>query len=155
PVLIEVQENLSMTTSHRDTAQRLLPRLTYDDAPAAIEFLCRAFGFEERARFAPGGKVVYAEMALDGQVVFAVGTSHESVLSPRRLDGSSVELFCYVDDVDTHFERAKASGASIVSPLEDKFWGDRSYAAVDCEGHRWTFRTIKKEVPLRDSKPIR
>jgi uncharacterized glyoxalase superfamily protein PhnB len=45
-----------MVMSPPENTQRLMPRLSYMDAPTAIEFLCRAFGFEETARFAPGGK---------------------------------------------------------------------------------------------------
>jgi uncharacterized glyoxalase superfamily protein PhnB len=143
-----------MATSFRPhNTQRLLPRLVYDDPPAAIEFLCRAFGFEETARFAPGGKVVYAEIAFDGETVFAVGSSHGDVRSPRELGGIPIELFCYVDDVDEHWRRARAAGATILSAPEDKFWGDRSYAALDREGYRWTFRKVVQHVPLPDSKP--
>jgi len=60
---------------------------------------------------------------------------------------------CYVDDVDSHYAKARAEGATILSPPEDKFWGDRSYAALDCEGYHWTFRKIIRIVPLPDSKP--
>lgn len=136
-----------------ENTQRLMPRLAYLDAAAAIEFLCRAFGFEETGRFAPGGKVVYSEIALNGETLFAVGSSHEGVRSPRETGGLSIELFCYVDDVDRHYEQAKAAGATILSPPEDRFWGDRSYDVLDCEGYRWRFRKIVKNVHLPDSKP--
>jgi uncharacterized glyoxalase superfamily protein PhnB len=144
-----------MVTSPPQNSARLVPRLVYLDAPAAIEFLCRAFGFEESGRFAPGGNVIYSEMTLNGQVLFAIGSLHESVRSPKELGGVSMDLFCYVDDVDAHHARAAAAGATILSPPEDKFWGDRSYAATDPEGYRWTFRKIVREVQLPDSKPAR
>ena len=67
-----------MVKSHPENTQRLMPRLAYDDAPAAIEFLCRAFGFEENARFAPRGKVIYSEIALQGETLFAIGSSYEA-----------------------------------------------------------------------------
>jgi len=136
-----------------ENRQRLMPRLAYIDAPAAIEFLCRVFGFEETGRFAPGGKVVYSEIALNGETLFAIASSHEGAKSPQELGGLSIELFCYVDDVDRHYAQARAAGATILSALEDKFWGDRSYGAIDCEGYRWTFRKIVKNVHLPDSKP--
>jgi uncharacterized glyoxalase superfamily protein PhnB len=142
-----------MIKSPPENTQRLLPRLAYVDAPAAIEFLCRAFGFEETGRFAPDGKVVYSEMALNGETLFAIGSSHEGVRSPQELRGVPMELFCYVDDVDSHYAQARDAGATIAGPPEDKFWGDRSYAALDCEGYRWIFRKIVKEVQLPDSKP--
>jgi uncharacterized glyoxalase superfamily protein PhnB len=52
-----------------------------------------------------------------------------------------------------HYAQANAAGATILSPPEDKFWGDRSYNVIDCEGYRWTFRKIAKNVRLPDSKP--
>ncbi len=142
-----------MVKSPPENTQRLMPRLAYDDAPAAIEFLCRAFGFQETARFAPRGKVIYSEIALQGETLFAIGYSPEAGPSPRQPGGLSIQLFCYVDDVDSHYSTARAEGATILSPPEDKFWGDRSYDALDCEGYRWTFRKIIKNVPLPDSKP--
>lgn len=135
--------------------QRLIPRLAYEDPSAAIAFLCRAFGFEETSRFAPGGKVIYSEIAQGSEVIFAVGSAHDGVQSPQALGGLSIELFCYVDDVDAHYLRATSAGATILSPPEDKFWGDRSYAVLDCEGYRWTFRKVVKDVSLPDSKPTR
>ena len=40
--------------------QRVIPYLAYADAPAAIDFLCRAFGFEERFRVPmPDGRVAH------------------------------------------------------------------------------------------------
>ncbi len=133
--------------------QPLLPRLAYSDAPAAIAFLSRTFGFVETGRFAQGGRVIYSELALCDVTLFAIGSSHASAKSPRELGGSCVELFCYVDDVDRHYEVARAAGATIESPPEDKFWGDRSYSAIDPEGYRWTFRKIVKIVNLPDSRP--
>lgn len=142
-----------MVKSPPENTQRLIPRLTYDDAPAAIEFLCRAFGFEETGRFAPRDKVIYSEIALQGETLFAIASSNETTQSPRQLGGVSLQLFCYVDDVDSHYATASAEGATISGPPEDKFWGDRSYDALDCEGYRWTFRKIVKQVSLPDSKP--
>lgn len=141
-----------MVKSPPENTQRLMPRLAYDDAAAAIDFLCRAFGFEETGRFAPGGKIVQSEIALQGETLFAVGSSYEGAKSPRQLGGLSVELFCYVDDVDRHYSTAKAAGATILDPPEDKFWGNRRYSALDCEGYRWSFQKHIKDVPLPDSK---
>ncbi|SRR6266540_691923 len=142
-----------MVMSPPENTQRLMPRLLYTDAPAAIEFLCRAFGFEETARFAPGNKVIYSEIALNGETLFAVASSHEGAQSPRELGGLSIQLFCYVDDPDGHCAQARAAGATILGPPADKFWGDRSYDALGCEGYHWTFRKIVKNVSLPDSKP--
>ena len=47
----------------------------------------------------------------------------------------------YVDDVDAHFERARAAGAEIVQEPADQEYGDRRYDAKDPEGHFWSFAT--------------
>ena len=52
----------------------------------------------------------------------------------------------YVDDVDAHFERAKGSGATILSEPEDTPYGDRNYRVEDLEGHRWMFAQHVRDV---------
>ena len=55
-----------------------------------------------------------------------------------------------VADVDAHYERAVAAEARIADGLRDQFWGERSYEALDLEGHRWTFRQRMREVPMSE-----
>ena len=132
----------------------------YDDAPAAIEWLCAAFGFEVRINVpGPDGKVMHCElMHRDGLVMIAsVGAremSREDVaaaVSPRSLDGRVTQIQCVrVDDVDAHCERARAAGAPIlVEPLTDdygpEFGAHRSYLSRDPEGHCWWFLEVVRE----------
>jgi uncharacterized glyoxalase superfamily protein PhnB len=59
-----------------------------------------------------------------GRGLFNVTTAGEA----RRQDAgatSGIVMKVYVDDVATHFSRAKAEGVKIVSGLEDGFWGGR------------------------------
>ncbi len=126
--------------------------VSYEDVAAAIEWLGDAFGFrEEGERFTDEeGRVTHAQLNLDGAVVM-IGWPGPDYRSPahhareceqaRRwlsppwvVDGVHVS----VDDVDRHFERAKAAGASILRELEDLPFG-RLYSAADLEGHRWMF----------------
>lgn len=53
---------------------------------------------------------------------------------PWIIDG----VLVYVDDLDAHYEQAKAAGARILSEIEDGPPG-RRYRAEDLEGHRWFF----------------
>ena len=62
-------------------------------------------------------------------------------------------MLCYVDDVDAHYEQAKAAGAQIVAEPEDKYYGDRMYSAADPEGHQWFFATHIRDVPLEEMMP--
>ena len=126
--------------------------VSYEDVAAAIEWLGDAFGFrEEGQRFTDEeDRVTHAQLELDGAVVMIgwPGPDYRSpahhaqeceqarrwLLSPWVVDGVHVS----VDDVDRHFERAKAAGASILRELEDLPFG-RLYSAADLEGHRWMF----------------
>jgi PhnB protein len=122
--------------------------LPYADAAAAIAFLCRAFGFEERFRFdMPDGRVGHAELALGDDVVMVASVWREGGLaSPLELPALHAQLYCRVDDVDAHFARARTAGATLVGAPEDQEHGMRTYRALDPEGHRWVFAG-----PLRGS----
>ena len=88
--------------------QRGIPYLVYSDAPAAIEFLTEAFGFEERYRFpTPDGRVGHAELGY-GDSVLMLASVFEDMdnASPRDLPAHHGSVHCYVDDVDAHCARA-------------------------------------------------
>lgn len=120
----------------------ITPYLMYEDAAAAMDFLSRAFGFREVLRsLAPDdGRIWHAEMELDGGRIY-LGQPGGSYRSPASLGAATVAVHAYVDDVDAHYERAKAAGAEIEAEPEDRDYGDRRYHAVDPEGHFWMFGT--------------
>jgi len=125
---------------------RLTPYLYYQDAQAAVDFLTKAFGFEERFIMRDaGGGVGHAEVQLADAVVM-LGTPGPDYRNPKQLGGATQGVYIYVDDVDQHCKVAQAAGATIVAPPEDKFYGDRSYTAEDPEGHQWFFGTHVRDV---------
>lgn len=89
--------------------QRIIPYLAYEDAPAAIDFLRNAFGFEERSRMAmKDGRIGHAEMALEDSVLYLASLWKEvGNMSPKDLPGIHCQLYVQVDDVDAHFRRAR------------------------------------------------
>lgn len=132
--------------------QRLTPFLGYEDAAAAIDWLCAAFGAVENrdARYMDGDVVTHAELDLESSKIFL--STPQGYVSPRRhretceteramhdnpwvIDG----LFVEVDDVDAHHARAAKHGATIVRGLDEPGTGFRLYTAEDLEGHRWMF----------------
>src|SRR5215467_13299999 len=121
--------------------QRVIPMLAYADAPAAIDFLCSAFGFEERFRMdMPDGRIGHAEVALDGHIVMlATEWTAAGMASPQNLAGVHSQLYCEVHDVDAHYEKARQAGAVVIAEPQDQPYGSRTYRAVDPEGHRWIF----------------
>jgi PhnB protein len=119
---------------------RIAPYLLYEDGAAAIDFLTKAFGFEEVMRMDEDGLVNHAEVRLGDDSVM-LGYPGADYVNPRKSGYSSALVHVYVDDVDAHFEQAKAAGAEIVMEPADQEYGDRRYDAKDPEGHAWSFAT--------------
>jgi hypothetical protein len=67
------------------------------------------------------------------------GPEHHEIFSPAEVGSTTSMVNVYVEEIDAHCARAVAEGARIVMGLEDMFWGDRRYEALDPDGHRWHF----------------
>ena len=121
--------------------QRIIPYLAYEDAPAALDFLRDAFGFTESFRLAmDDGRIGHAEVALGDSVLYLASLWKEvGNMSPKDLPGIHCQLYCRVDDVDAHFRRARDHGATVINEPSDQGHGERTYRAMDLEGHRWIF----------------
>lgn len=135
----------------RSTSPDVIPMLDYEDGPAALDWLAAAFGFQEVERWLDEqGRLSHGEMLTgNGRIMLATPTlAYESpkhhrehcaqaqawAETPWVIDG----VLVYVDDVEHHYARAKAAGATILTELEPGFPGHR-YRAEDLEGHRWMF----------------
>jgi uncharacterized glyoxalase superfamily protein PhnB len=132
---------------------RLSASIFYDEAAAAIDWLCRAFGFDVRLRVeGDGGRIEHSELTY-GEGLIMVGQAgprpdrpeRKFPASPRSVGGANTQsVMLFVDDVDAHCARARAAGARIfeepaVHDYGADYWADRSYGAVDPEGHHWWF----------------
>jgi uncharacterized glyoxalase superfamily protein PhnB len=145
-----------MPKSPPDGMPTVTPYLYYDDVAAAIDWLGKAFGMRKRmAMPGPGGAILHAEIEIgrDGLVMLGPPSAEHSGKSPRDLPALNQHLYVYVQDVEAHSARARAAGAKILNEPTEMFWGDKIYAALDCEGHRWTFAQQVREVKLEDLKP--
>jgi uncharacterized glyoxalase superfamily protein PhnB len=133
----------------------MIPFLFYDDVAHALDWLGQAFGFEQRTVMeGPDGKIMHAEMELkDAVIMMGPTTDEQGQSSPQNLPAVNQSLYMYVDDVDGHFQQAKAAGAKIMLEPSDMFWGDRMYYAQDCEGHHWNFAQHVQDVAPEDMKP--
>jgi uncharacterized glyoxalase superfamily protein PhnB len=122
----------------------IFPCLRYEDAPAAIDWLVRAFGFETQMIVpGPDGTIAHAQLKL-GPGVIMLGSAREDSLgmkSPRELGGVNQSIYIYLPEVDAHYQRARDAGAEIVMELEDTDYGSRDYTARDLEGNLWHFGT--------------
>jgi uncharacterized glyoxalase superfamily protein PhnB len=133
----------------------IFPGLRYEDAPAAIEWLVNAFGFEKQMIVpGPDGTVAHAQLKF-GPGVIMLGSATDDALgmkSPRQLGGVTQAAYIYFADLDAHYKRSKAAGAEIVIDLHDTNYGSREYYARDPEGHLWHFGTYLPEDPVSDTK---
>lgn len=129
------------------------PYLVVDDAAAAIAFYRKAFGAEEVLRFEHDGRIGHAEIRIgNSHVMLSDEWPDWGYRSAKAIGASPVGLMIYVDDVDTVFEQAVAAGATVRSPVQDQFYGDRTGNLTDPFGHQWTVGTHKEDVPVDEMK---
>jgi PhnB protein len=126
----------------------ITPYIVVDDASRAIEFYRDAFGADENVRMpGPDGKIAHAELQIgDSKLMLSDPFEHSNVRPPSERGGPTASIFLYVDDCDAIFEQAKTAGASVVSELEDMFWGDRFGTLSDPFGHVWSIATHKEDL---------
>jgi uncharacterized glyoxalase superfamily protein PhnB len=132
--------------------------LHYRNPKAALAWLERVFGLETTMAIdgppeAP--EMCHYEMAIGGRGRVMVGAEWtEFAKSPASVgDANTQRLHVQLDsDVDAHHAHALAEGAEIEKAPEDQFYGDRSYIAVDLEGHRWTFSTKVRDVSREEAE---
>ena len=131
-----------------DGYHTLTPYLIVKGGAEALDFYKRAFGAveEERIQHADG-KVGHAEITI-GNSRLMLADEHPEVgaLSPTTVGGTPVSLHLYVEDVDTLVTRAVAAGATVIRPVADQFYGDRSGTFEDPFGHKWTVSTHVEDV---------
>lgn len=137
---------------------RISTSIFYLDPAAAIDWLCAAFGFEVRTRIEGAeGRIEHSQLTFGEGMIMVGGAGpayrdrlpddswKHALVSPQEVGGHTTQTLClYVDDVDAHCEEARAAGARIAVEPEttdygEDYWQDRTYAAVDLEGHAWWF----------------
>jgi len=123
----------------------IIPGLRYRNAPAAVEWLCKAFGFEKHVVVpGPNNTVAHAQLTF-GSGMIMLGSVRENDLrftleQPDQISGAETQFpYVVVPDCDAHYTRAKAAGAQIVVDIHDEGHGGRGYACRDLEGHLWYF----------------
>ena len=118
------------------------PTLTYEDAAAAVDFLCTAFGFErQEVMEGPDGRIAHAELRF-GDGIVMLGSRREDDLAT----GGPQTVYVALTDTDAHHARAAEAGAEIVRAPFDTDYGSRDYAAKDPEGSIWAFGTYRPEA---------
>jgi PhnB protein len=124
------------------------PFMIIGDAAAAIEFYKKAFGAVELYRMpTPDGKIAHAEIKIgDSPFMIAEEAPDRGYLGAKALGGTPISILLYVEDVDAMAEQAIAAGATLVKPVRDEFYGDRTGSFADPFGHQWHIATHKEDV---------
>ncbi|HEY0182703.1 MAG TPA: VOC family protein [Rhodopila sp.] len=142
-----------MSVSHIPSGSRsLTPYLIIDGAARALAWYADAFGASELMRLpTPDGKIGHAEIEIGGsRVMLADESPSHGAKAPRAFGGSPVSLHLYVADADAVMAKAAAAGATVKSPLENKFYGDRLGTLLDPFGHTWHVATHIEDVAVEE-----
>ena len=136
-----------MSDFAKTTKSTVVPCLRYRDAPAAIEWLCRAFGFEKHLVVpGPNGTVAHAQLSF-GNGMIMLGSVVDSefgqlMKQPDEIGGAETQTpYVIVSDADAVYSSAKAAGAKIVIDIKDEDYGGRGFSCRDPEGHLWNIGT--------------
>ncbi|MGH3759905.1 VOC family protein [Actinophytocola sp.] len=124
----------------------IIPAMCYQDPDAAVAWLAEAFGLTEHDIHRDDrGKIGHAELRHGADTVMVSGPRDPGWLGGGTANplASPISLYLVVDDPQTHFERAKAAGATIVRDLEHLDYGSHEYSARDPEGNLWSFGTYR------------
>jgi uncharacterized glyoxalase superfamily protein PhnB len=123
----------------------VIPCLRYRNAPAMIDWLCEAFGFEKHAVYADGNTVHHAQLTFGNGMIMLGSADNDSafgqrIAQPDEIGGRETQCCCViVADCAAHYAQAKAAGAEIMDVLETKDYGGSGYSCRDPEGHMWWF----------------
>ena len=138
-----------MSSPAKDTRATIIPCLRYRDAPKAIEWLCRTFGFEKQLVVPNAdGTIAHAQLSFgNGMIMLGSVLEVETefgrlIKQPDEIGGFETQsAYVVVSDADEIYARAKAAGAEIVIEIKAEDYGGRDFSCRDLEGHLWTIGT--------------
>jgi uncharacterized glyoxalase superfamily protein PhnB len=136
-----------MSSLAKNTKTTVIPCLRYRNAPAAIEWLCQAFGFEKHLVVRGEGETIAHAQLSFGNGMIMLGSVKESefdrlIKQPDEIGGAETQsAYVIVSNADALYARAKAAGAKIVLDIKDEDYGGRGFSCRDLEGHLWNFGT--------------
>jgi uncharacterized glyoxalase superfamily protein PhnB len=126
----------------------IIPCLSYKDAPAAIEWLCKAFGFQKKMVVPAGeNKIAHAQLTIGDSMIMINSTGMETEFSkliktPSEVSGvvtQTTYVILSAEEIDAHYENAKSNGAKIIQQLAEQDYGGKNFSCYDIEGHLWSF----------------
>jgi len=142
-----------MSSHAKPTTATIIPCLRYRNAPAMIEWLCKAFGFEKHAVYADGDVVQHAQLTFGNGMIMLGSVSDEGeygkvLVQPDEIKGRQTQtVYLQVNDADRVCERARNAGAIILQEPSDTEFGSRGFMCRDLEGHVWNVGTYDPWKP--------
>ncbi|HEY7070075.1 MAG TPA: VOC family protein [Acidimicrobiales bacterium] len=119
----------------------IIPVVPYEDIRAAHDFLVDVLGFSSAGVVEDGeGNVIHGEVRAGARRIW-LHAAAGGLSTPVMSGSASAGLVVHVADVDGHFARVKASGATILREPTDEDYGQREYGVKDPEGHDWYIAT--------------
>lgn len=123
----------------------LIPSLRYHDAPAAVDWLCRVFGFSRNAVYEnPDGTIAHAQLTLGhGMIMLGSAKSkgpHAHLLAhPSELHGRQTGgIYLYVEDCEVLYAAVQAAGAKVTQELHEPDYSSKAFSCLDPEGYLWS-----------------
>lgn len=132
----------------KNTRSTIIPGMRYRDATAAVDWLCKAFGFEVDDIYKnPDGTILHAQLTFGNGMVMIGSVKTQTdfddlIKQPDEIGGAETQsAYLVVEDADAMYERAKAAGAVIVVDIKFEDYGGRGFSCRDPEGRLWNFGT--------------
>jgi PhnB protein len=128
------------------------PSLAFKGANEAIVWYKNVFGAQEKMRMdGPDKKIMHAELVIGDSMIFLAEENPQMKnKTPQSVNGNSVSLHLYVEDIDATIKKAVQNGAELVMPTEDMFYGDRVGCINDPFGYTWVLATHVKDVSEKE-----
>jgi len=117
----------------------LFAYLVVRDAGAALAFYRDVFDATETLRLVePSGRVGHAQLKLAGTTLMIADEHPEyDIRGPASRGGTTVAIHLHVDDADALVARMVQAGSTLLIPVRDQFYGERSGRVRDPFGHEW------------------
>jgi PhnB protein len=129
-----------------DGYHTVTPYLVVPDARRLLEFVKQAFGAEVKFEMAgPGGGIAHAEFRIGDSMIMCGQSGPDHAPFPAM-------LHLYVPNADAIFGQAVAAGATVVRPIADQFYGDRTGGVKDPFGNQWWVATHIEDVSMEEMK---
>ena len=138
-----------MLTNRSVPTNTALTHIVYQDVGDAIAWLTKVFGFNEHYRYGDPAAISGAQLHF-GNVWIMAKRSRPGCKSPRELGYGTQSITVFVEDIEGHYERVKASDAKIVEELHETEYGELQYGVEDLDGHHWLFSRHARDLSPED-----